>query len=123
MDDLEALNKRVARKLGIHWHEYKWISNNGRGYLECNCGLIACMGVPEASNPNFIAHPEELLREMAKHPQEKMFFAWLMYGSTENLDTSDDDGWVGRSFITDTTEGYLCKAVDEFLKEKEEGNG
>jgi len=58
----------------------------------------------------------QLLREMEKHVDGKLFFARLRYIG-DYIEAADDDGVIERDYITDET-GKLLTAAYDFLKEK-----
>lgn len=107
--DLQKLNKRVCRKLGIHWHEMRTVVCCTTTCFTCSCGKShkyrhTMQDHVDRKNPDFIAHPEELLLEMAKRGD------WPMFLSISGRDRT-------LNYILDTTEGKLAKAVDEFLND------
>ena len=93
---LVELNKRVCRKLGIEPF-----------MIEYREGTI------EIEYPDYIAHPEELLREMAKH------ITWNKFMVEYSFVFNDAEYYCPVGWVLDTTSGKLAKAVDEFLKEEE----
>jgi hypothetical protein len=113
------INKELAELLGLerHGEAIRW-----KDYMPtCSCGKV----FPRESSlewhithltPDFTTDSGkiELLRLMEAHPKGKLFFAKLMYRG-QNVEAIDDDGYISRHYITDTT-GLLAQAAVEFLR-------
>jgi hypothetical protein len=113
-------NRELAKLLGLCWHEYDhW---DGRWQV-CRCGLkYLYIDKPvDWTNPDFTTDSGkiELLGMMEAHPKGKLFFAKLMYRG-QNVEAIDDDGYISRHYITDTT-GLLAQAAVEWLTAQKEG--
>jgi len=84
------------------------------------CELLGITDYDEwVEKPDFFSPPGriELLRRMENHPNGKLFFAQLTYAG-ENVEATDDDGLIARSYITDD-HGALARVALEFLEGKE----
>jgi hypothetical protein len=108
-NDLQAANREVAELLGIPWHEA--VSD-----YNCSCGQEFNYHTDTeehvyAANPDFISHPEELLREMRKRKDFLPFIA-ACHALDDPLEFVD--------YILDCTEGKLVLATREW---KERGKG
>jgi hypothetical protein len=99
-DDLQRINREVIEMLGGCWH-----MNDTRS---CSVGEVRFPCYKCGSNgynPDYIAHPWELLAEMRKQEDWYEFYQYL--NQPRMLD------WV--EYILDTTSGALAKAALEFL--------
>ena len=124
------LNKRLCGLLGIPWHEvknYEMIRDHRViSPPICSCGAIFFSDISlemhiKSDNPDFTsgAGKVQLMREMEKHQDGKLFFAGLIY-SGDHIEAIDDDGLISRDYLTDDTSKEarerLAKAAVEFLK-------
>lgn len=69
----QEINKAVALKLGLPWHEWRIIYNSGLVVVdkwECNCGETGIMPTGDwhcmKSNPDFLSNAAVLIRELKK---------------------------------------------------------
>jgi hypothetical protein len=81
--------------------------------------LSKLLGLDEVINFESDSGKIELLGMMEAHPKGKLFFAKLMYRG-QNVEAIDDDGYISRHYITDTT-GLLAQAAVEWLTAQKEG--
>lgn len=118
--DLQKLNREVVKWLGLCWHEMK--ENPAYRYDERACHALCSCGEPvfqwcdwKHSNPNYILHPEELLREMMKRED------WSGdNGFQQTITPCDSYCCIDPDYITDQT-GLLLMKVGEWMR-KEEAN-
>jgi hypothetical protein len=105
------INRELAGLLGLCWHKWEY----GLDYC------IRCKTAIYTPNPDFESDSGkiELLGMMEAHPKGKLFFAKLMYRG-QNVEAIDDDGYISRHYITDTT-GLLAQAAVEWLTAQKEG--
>ena len=111
----DQINRRFAELVGMCWHERI-------DEMTCTCGLgfrtnAIYMHIQD-SNPDFIANPTLVLKEMLKRKDWHNFLdiIGLPYWDEHDIKHSAIDAM----FILDETEGLLVKAGIEWL-EKEQG--
>jgi hypothetical protein len=83
MTDTE-LNKAVAEKLGIEWHEVVWKDCVSFKVKYCSCGYKYGFKDEEHSNPDFAANAKDLIEVLMKR-DDWIFFreeigTWNCYG-------------------------------------------
>ena len=114
-------NREFAERVGLRWHELI------QSTFYCTCGT-KYFGEKEINNhisknnPDYVADPRLVLREMAKREDFPLFMARLMYmgDSVEGIDWDhniDIDYILDANFELEIT-GKLVKEAIEFLKEE-----
>jgi hypothetical protein len=118
--DLDLLNKEVAEWLGLCWHEivsqqpYELDGVEVGSLFRCSCGSDlhgeSVAWHLQLSNPDFVKHPEQLLRLMCKRED------WGGDdGFQQQLTCCDSYSCIDPDYITDTT-GLLLRKVGEFMR-------
>lgn len=118
-EDLQKLNREVAEWLGMCWHESELTAlgcpTNNPIFFPCyKCGS-------RDDNPNFILHPEELLRGLAKREDWERF---IIYIEGDCLGDYQDPMYNPRRYKIDTyyvtnQTGILLRNVGEYPGFKE----
>ena len=113
----EQINRRFTELVGLCWHEDAIPAGLGTTRI-CSCGAE---GWPDSCrNPDFIAHPTLVLKEMGKRCKTEYEFAQFLF----SLDIHGTYALLLRGFIDtyilDETEGLLVKAAIKWL---EKGDG
>jgi hypothetical protein len=105
---LEQKNREVCQWLGKCWHEFK--DNKWIGAKCVHCG-IAKANPKGTTNPNYICHPKELLRELVKREDWNRLKnqRWIAQGAAVD--------YIQIDYITDQT-GKLLDAVWQWMKEE-----
>jgi hypothetical protein len=111
------LNKRFAELAGLCWHEE--ISRREQ-LSKCKCGYVYFTNDGftkhcEDGNPDFIADPRLVLREMMKREDYKRFFIFVM----PIMHVDGVIRWIN-SYILDTT-GLLAKVAIKWLEKEGKG--
>lgn len=113
------ISKRLCQKLGICWHEA--IARDYRN-KKCSCGKSFSSNYErrkhfKRANPDFVAHPWELIREMEKRGKLRKLLAFIYLEEFANFDPLHFDDFISRLIALDTT-GKLAELADEFLSEQ-----
>jgi hypothetical protein len=111
-------SREIRELLGKCWHEWEYYSPARLCADESDNKCVKC-GIWESENPNpdYTSDPGkiQLLREIEKLLDSKLFFANLLYGPPESVEAVDDDGLIERRYFTDTT-GLLAQKAVEWLR-------
>jgi hypothetical protein len=102
MNDIDK-NKEICRRLALHWHE---------GII-CSCGVDLLMWPGKYPNPDFIRHPEELLRVLVKWEGWGGFRLTICGAKRGNFDVES----IRIEYVLNQT-GKLADAFLEFTEGK-----
>ena len=120
----DTINREFADRVGLCWHEtksgYNRLIKNDK--MECvKCGgwfKVHPLDLRFIDNPDYVADPRLVLREMEKRSDYALFMAKLMYEG-DNVEAIDWDNNIDVDLILDTT-GKLAKKAIKFMKEADD---
>lgn len=116
----EQINRRFAELCGLCWHDYIWHSSNIGIYWECRCGHKITEWNKRKINPDFIADPRLVLREMRWRKDWNGTFIYFIGGETHSgSNYRKVQELIPVDYILDETEGLLVLAAIEFLPKTE----
>lgn len=98
----DQINKAVAKKLGICWHE---VIKQEFELYECACGYTHWLSTGmdkhiRESNPDFCQNAKVLLWTLEKKDYYNLFMAKLLYGFEQfNVEADDWDGSIDVDYV------------------------